>query len=214
MPRFRRETPDESQRSVVLQTSQPLIGPARHPTLDLNYNHRLIDNGNTNLHAFGGANLYEGHVSPQVGVAFEHNINEHFFINGRGQVQPGPHGEILPTINAGVGWRFRRDAPEPQESIGVQCSKSSNCPHKNPSLDVTYHQRLIDNEKTKLEVSGGANINNRGRIIPRATVSLTHNFNKNLLFHGRGQVQPKCCGGMSPSFNAVFEWKMKDYSCS
>ena len=219
MPRFRRDSPDEPQGSIVLQGSQPLNGPDRHPTLDLNYNQRLINNGRTSLDAFGGANLHRGHVSPQAGLAFEHNINKDFFVNGRGHVQPGPHGRISPSVNAGLGWRFRRDAPEPQGetpqaqseskgSIVVQGRQPLSGPDRNPTLDINYNQRVIDDGKTTVDAFGGANIY-RGRITPQAGVESEHNFNKDFFATGRGQVQPGPRGGISPSVHAGLGWRFR-----
>ncbi|XP_051160557.1 hymenoptaecin-like isoform X2 [Leptopilina boulardi] len=108
--RFRRYA--DPQGSITLEGTKPLSGPDRRPSVNLDYNHNLLNNGRTNVDAFGGANWRQGGpVVPQGGVKFNHNFgrNGNGFVGGFGQVQPGPRGGVSPSFGIGGGYRFRRD---------------------------------------------------------------------------------------------------------
>lgn len=113
---------------MVVQGTQPLSGPNRQPSLDINYNHRIIDNDRTKLDAFGGANLQNGRLTPQAGFGYEHRFKNDIFVTGQGQVQPGPRGGLSPSFGAGVGWRFRREAePYEEEEVVEEYEPCSAC---------------------------------------------------------------------------------------
>lgn len=66
------------QESITLQGRQPLSGPNRQPSLDLNYNHRIFKNQRGHADAYGGANHYSGKVTPYAGLKMERNYNNGF----------------------------------------------------------------------------------------------------------------------------------------
>ena len=101
---------------MAVSVQKPLSGPDRRPSLDLDYQHRLNKNWNTN--AFGGVNIRPGQpAQPHAGVNFERQFKNGGFLGGSGQVQRFPGGRISPGFGLQGGFRFRRDVNdvEPEE---------------------------------------------------------------------------------------------------
>lgn len=108
--RFRREA--NPQGSVVLRGEKPLSGPDRRPSLDIDYQQRVLDRNGLNANAYGGLNIRPGQsAQPHVGLNFERRFKDGH-IGGFGQVQRGPGGRPSPTFGIGGGFRFRRDVDE------------------------------------------------------------------------------------------------------
>ncbi|XP_011053613.1 PREDICTED: uncharacterized protein LOC105145627 [Acromyrmex echinatior] len=75
--RFRREA--EPQGSITFQGTQPLSGPMRQPTWDLNVNRNIMNNGRTTADIYGGLNKVPGQrVQPHIGIQAERNFGNGF----------------------------------------------------------------------------------------------------------------------------------------
>ncbi|EZA58056.1 Hymenoptaecin [Ooceraea biroi] len=111
--RFRREAQNEHNRgSVTFEATQPLSGPQRQPTWDLNANANVFNNGRTTADVYGGLGKAPGQpVQPHFGIQAERKFGNDGFIRGHTQFQPNPQGHGLsPSVGITGGFRFRREA--------------------------------------------------------------------------------------------------------
>ncbi|XP_066585831.1 uncharacterized protein [Prorops nasuta] len=222
--RSRREA--NPQGSVVIQGQKPMSGPDRRPSLDVNYNQRVFDNGRTNANAFGGVNVRPGQpVRPQFGVNAERNY-KNGFLRGSAQGQVGPHGRVSPSVGITGGWRFRRDIPleeeivqeeeehrsrreaNPQGSVVIQGQKPLSGPDRRPSLDVNYNQRVFDNGRTNANAFGGVNVRPGQPVRPQFGVNAERNY-KNGFLRGSAQGQVGPHGRVSPSVGITGGWRFR-----
>lgn len=117
--RYRRYA--DPQGSITLEGMKPLSGPDQRPSVNLDYNHRLLNNDRTHMDAYGGGTWRQGGpVVPHGGVRFDHHFGRdgNGFVGGFGQVEPRHHGGVSPSFGVQGGFRFRRDVEaEDEESL-------------------------------------------------------------------------------------------------
>ncbi|KAG7197607.1 hypothetical protein KM043_013391 [Ampulex compressa] len=203
--RYRRQT--NPRGSVSVEATKPLGGPDRRPSVDVNYNHRVFDNGRGTADAYGGLNIRPGQPpQPHIGLQWERQYRNGF-IRGHGQVQRGPGGNPSPSFGVSGGFRFRRDAEEqryrrqanPQGSVRVEATKPLDGPDRRPSVDVNYNQRVFDNGRATADAYGGLNIRPGQPPQPHIGLQWERQY-RNGFIRGHGQVQRGPGGNPSPSF--------------
>uniref|UniRef100_A0A348G6C2 Hymenoptaecin 1 n=1 Tax=Odontomachus monticola TaxID=613454 RepID=A0A348G6C2_ODOMO len=113
--RFPREA--DPQNSISFQGSQPLSGPNRQPTWDLNVNRNIANNDRSRTDIFGGIGKAPGQsAQPHIGIQHERNLGRNGFIRGSGQLQPGYGGRgLTPSFGVTGGLRFRREAEDAKD---------------------------------------------------------------------------------------------------
>ncbi|KAL6254770.1 hypothetical protein P5V15_014099 [Pogonomyrmex californicus] len=114
--RFKREAEPQGT-SLSFHGTQPLSGPMRQPTWDLNVNRNIANNGRTTADVYGGLNKVPGQrVQPHVGIQAERTFGNNGFIRGHGQLQPGPRGHgVSPSVGITGGFRFKRETEDVDE---------------------------------------------------------------------------------------------------
>lgn len=80
--------------------------------------------------------------------------------------------------------------------------------NRNPSVDLSYNQRLIDNGRTTLDAYGGAGLHDR-HVSPHAGLNYEHRFNNNVFVRGQGAVREGPRGRMEPSVGAGIGWRFR-----
>ncbi|EGI65977.1 Hymenoptaecin, partial [Acromyrmex echinatior] len=206
--RFRREA--EPQGSITFQGTQPLSGPMRQPTWDLNVNRNIVNNGRTTADVYGGLNKVPGQrVQPHIGIQAERNFGNGF-IRGNGQLQPGPRGHgVSPSVGITGGFRFRREA-EPQGSITFQGTQPLSGPMRQPTWDLNVNRNIMNNGRTTADVYGGLNKIPGQRVQPHIGIQAERNFGNNGFIRGHGQLQPSPRGhGVSPSVGITGGFRFK-----
>ncbi|KAG5330927.1 HYTA protein, partial [Acromyrmex heyeri] len=207
--RFRREA--EPQGSITFQGTQPLSGPMRQPTWDLNVNRKIMNNGRTTADVYGGLNKVPGQrVQPHIGIQAERNFGNNGFIRGHGQLQPGPRGHgVSPSVGVTGGFRFRREA-EPQGSITFQGTQPLSGPMRQPTWDLNVNRKIMNNGRTTADVYGGLNKVPGQRVQPHIGIQAERNFGNNGFIRGHGQLQPGPRGhGVSPSVGITGGFRFK-----
>ncbi|XP_043266772.1 hymenoptaecin-like [Venturia canescens] len=120
------------------------------------------------------------------------------------QAAPGwdeaPTEESMPSL-----YRSRR---EPQGSVRLDVEKPLSGPNRNPSIDLSYNQRLINNGRTTLDAYGGANYRDR-HVSPQAGLNYEHRFKNDIFLSGQGQVREGPRGRLEPSFGAGIGWRFR-----
>ncbi|KYM94282.1 PREDICTED: uncharacterized protein LOC108781430 [Cyphomyrmex costatus] len=201
--RFKREA--DPQGSITFQGTQPLSGPMRQPSWDLNVNRNIMNNGRTTADVYGGLNKVPGQrVQPHIGIQAERNFGNNGFIRGHGQLQPGPRGHgVSPSIGVTGGFRFRREA-DPQGSITFQGTQPLSGPMRQPSWDLNVNRNIMNNGRTTADVYGGLNKVPGQRVQPHIGIQAERNFGNNGFIRGHGQLQPGPRGhGVSPSIGVT-----------
>ncbi|KOC59676.1 Hymenoptaecin, partial [Habropoda laboriosa] len=84
-------------------------------------------------------------------------------------------------------------------SLVIHGEKPMSGPDRRPSLDVDYHQRVLDRNGMTANTYGGLNIRPGQPPQPHAGIQLQRNF-KDGFIGGFGQVQRRPGGGPSPTF--------------
>ncbi|KAG5314912.1 HYTA protein, partial [Pseudoatta argentina] len=207
--RFKREA--EPQGSITFQGTQPLSGPMRQPTWDLNVNRKIMNNGRTTADVYGGLNKVPGQrVQPHIGIQAERNFGNNGFIRGHGQLQPGPRGHgVSPSVGITGGFRFRREA-EPQGSITFQGTQPLSGPMRQPTWDLNVNRKIMNNGRTTADVYGGLNKVPGQRVQPHIGIQAERNFGNNGFIRGHGQLQPGPRGhGVSPSVGITGGFRFK-----
>ncbi|EGI65978.1 Hymenoptaecin, partial [Acromyrmex echinatior] len=167
--RFRREA--EPQGSITFQGTQPLSGPMRQPTWDLNVNRNIMNNGRTTADIYGGLNKVPGQrVQPHIGIQAERNF-------GNGFIRVGITG----------GFRFRREA-EPQGSITFQGTQPLSGPMRQPTWDLNVNRNIMNNGRTTADIYGGLNKVPGQRVQPHIGIQAERNF-------GNGFIRVGITGG-------------------
>ncbi|XP_014467824.1 PREDICTED: uncharacterized protein LOC106740876 [Dinoponera quadriceps] len=197
--RFKREA-DPQRNSINFQGTQPLSGPNRQPTWDLNFNRNLANNGRTSADIFGGVSKVPGQrAQPHVGIQAERNFGNDGFIRGNGQLQPGPRGRLSPSIGISGGFRFKREADPQRNSINFQGTQPLSGPNRQPTWDLNFNRNLANNGRTSADIFGGVSKVPGQRAQPHVGVQVERNFGNNGFIRGNGQVQPGPGGRLSPS---------------
>ncbi|KAM0732912.1 Hymenoptaecin [Formica fusca] len=199
--RFRREAEPQGG-SINFQGTQPLSGPNRQPSWDLNANRNIYNNGRTTADVYGGLNKVPGQrVQPHVGVQAERNFGNNGFIRGHTQIQPRPGGHGLsPSVGVTGGFRFRREAEPQGGSINFQGTQPLSGPNRQPSWDLNANRNIYNNGRTTADVYGGLNKVPGQRVQPHVGVQAERNFGNNGFIRGHTQFQPRPGGhGLSPS---------------
>ncbi|XP_015117170.1 uncharacterized protein LOC107041235 [Diachasma alloeum] len=195
--RFRRSPQGSVQGGVTI----PEHG---RPQLNLDYNHKIIDDGKSTLNGFGGVSSPDlRHFQPHAGVNYEYRPNNDFFVRGQGSVQPLPGGRFDPQIGVGMGWRFRRS---PQGSVqgGVTIPE-----HGHPQLNLDYNQKLIDNGKSTLNAFGGVSTPDMKHFQPHAGLNYEYKPNNDFFVRGQGSVQPLPGGRFDPQIGVGMGWRFR-----
>ncbi|XP_063992486.1 uncharacterized protein LOC135170513 [Diachasmimorpha longicaudata] len=195
--RFRRSPQGSIQGGVTV----PEHG---RPQLNLDYNHKIIDNGRSTLNGFGGVSSPDlRHFQPHAGVNYEYRPNNDFFIRGQGSVQPLPGGRFDPQIGVGMGWRFRRS---PQGSVqgGVTIPE-----HGRPQLNLDYNHKIIDNGRSTLNGFGGVSSPDLRHFQPHAGVNYEYRPNNDFFIRGQGSVQPLPGGRFDPQVGVGLGWRFR-----
>ncbi|XP_032674852.1 uncharacterized protein LOC116845826 isoform X1 [Odontomachus brunneus] len=199
-PRFPREA--DPQNSITFQGSQPLSGPHRQPTWDLNFNRNIANNDRSRTDIFGGVGKVPGQpVQPHIGIQTERNFGNNGFIRGSGQLQPGRGGHgVSPSFGVTGGFRFRREA-DPQNSINFHGTQPLSGPNRQPTWDLNFNRNIHNNGRTTADVFGGVSKVPGQRAQPHVGIQAERNIGKNGFIRGSGQLQPGRGGhGVSPSF--------------
>ncbi|KYQ58607.1 Hymenoptaecin [Trachymyrmex zeteki] len=207
--RFRREA--EPQGSISFQGTQPLSGPMRQPTWDLNANRNIFNNGRSTADVYGGLSKIPGQrVQPHVGIQAERNFGNNGFIRGHGQLQPGPRGHgVSPSVGVTGGFRFRREA-EPQGSISFQGTQPLSGPMRQPTWDLNANRNIFNNGRSTADVYGGLSKIPGQRVQPHVGIQAERNFGNNGFIRGHGQLQPGPRGhGVSPSIGVTGGFRFK-----
>ncbi|XP_029158679.1 uncharacterized protein LOC114930968 [Nylanderia fulva] len=197
-PRSRREA---EKGSITFQGTQPLSGPIRQPSWDLNANRKIYNNGRTNVDIYGGmSKVPKQRVQPHVGIQAERNLGKNGFIRGHTQVQPRPGGHGLsPSAGVSAGFRFRREA-EPQGSITFQGTQPLSGPMRQPSWDLNANRNVYNNGRTNVDIYGGMSKVPGQRVQPHVGIQAERNLGKNGFIRGHTQFEPRPGGhGLSPS---------------
>ncbi|XP_011146572.2 uncharacterized protein LOC105187459 isoform X1 [Harpegnathos saltator] len=201
-PRFPREA-NPQRNSISFQGSQPLSGPSRQPSWDLNFNRNIANNDRTRADVFGGVSKIPGQrAQPHVGIQVERNIGKNGFIGGSGQLQPRPGGHgVSPSFGINGGFRFRREANPQRNSISFQGSQPLSGPSRQPSWDLNFNRNIANNDRTRADIFGGVGKVPGQRAQPHVGIQVERNIGKNGFIGGSGQLQPRPGGhGVSPSF--------------
>ncbi|XP_032674820.1 uncharacterized protein LOC116845812 [Odontomachus brunneus] len=175
--RFRREA--DPQNSINFHGTQPLSGPNRQPSWDLNFNRNIHNNDRMRTDVFGGVSKVPGQrAQPHVGIQAERNIGKNGFIRGSGQLQPGRGGHgVSPSFGVSTGVRFRRE------------------------WDLNFNRNIHNNDRMRTDVFGGVSKVPGQRAQPHVGIQAERNIGKNGFIRGSGQLQPGRGGhGVSPSF--------------
>nr|XP_012219612.1 PREDICTED: uncharacterized protein LOC105670591 [Linepithema humile] len=199
--RFRREA-EPQRNSISFQGSQPLSGPMRQPTWDLNANRNILDNGRTRTDVYGGMSKVPGQrVQPHVGIQAERNFGNNGFIRGHGQLQPGQGGHgVSPSVGVTGGFRFRREAEPQRNSLSFQGSQPLSGPMRQPTWDLNANRNILDNGRTRTDIYGGLSKVPGQRVQPHVGIQAERNFGNNGFIRGQGQLQRGPGGhGVSPS---------------
>ncbi|XP_071626386.1 uncharacterized protein [Temnothorax longispinosus] len=196
--RFRREAEPQGT-SLSFQGTQPLSGPQRQPTWDLNANRNILNNGHSTADIYGGLGKVPGQrVQPHVGIQAERNFGNGF-VRGHGQLQPGRGGHgVSPSIGINGGFRFRREAEPQGTSLSFQGTQSLSGPMRQPSWDLNVNRNILDNGRTSAGVYGGLNKVPGQRVQPHFGIQAERNFNNGFI-RGHTQFQPGPGGRLSPS---------------
>ncbi|KMQ95866.1 hymenoptaecin [Lasius niger] len=123
IPPHNQRFPRQAEKgSINFQGTQPLSGPMRQPSWDLNVNRNIYNNGRTTADVYGGLNKVPGQrVQPHFGVQAERNFGNNGFIRGHTQFQPRPGGHGLsPSVGVTGGFRFRRAAEDADEAVSAE----------------------------------------------------------------------------------------------
>ncbi|KAL0122876.1 hypothetical protein PUN28_007511 [Cardiocondyla obscurior] len=203
--RFRREA--EPQRtSLSFQGSQPLSGPMRQPSWDLNVNRNIMSNGRGNADIYGGVSKVPGQrAQPHIGIQAERNFGNSGFIRGHGQLQPGRGGHgVSPSIGVTGGFRFRREAEPQGTSLSFQGSQPLSGPMRQPSWDLNVNRNIMNNGRTTADIYGGVSKVPGQRAQPHIGIQAERNFGNSGFIRGHGQLQPGRGGhGVSPSIGVT-----------
>ncbi|XP_077270827.1 uncharacterized protein LOC143901994 [Temnothorax americanus] len=196
--RFRREAEPQGT-SLSFQGTQPLSGPMRQPSWDLNVNRNILDNGRTSAGVYGGLNKVPGQrVQPHFGIQAERNFNNGF-IRGHTQFQPGPGGRLSPSVGVTGGFRFRREAEPQGTSLSFQGTQPLSGPQRQPTWDLNANRNILNNGHSTADVYGGLGKVPGQRVQPHVGIQAERNFGNGFI-RGHGQLQPGRGGhGVSPS---------------
>ncbi|XP_011697418.1 PREDICTED: uncharacterized protein LOC105455645 [Wasmannia auropunctata] len=205
-PRFRRQTNlklEEPKRgSITFQGTQPLSGPQRQPTWDLNANANVFNNGRTTADVYGGLNKVPGQrVQPHFGIQAERNFGKNGFIRGQTQFQQGPRGHGLsPSVGVTGGFRFKREAEPQGTSLSFQGSQPLSGPMRQPTWDLNVNRNILNNGHSTADVYGGLGKVPGQPVQPHIGIQAERNFGNNGFIRDHGQLQPGRGGhGVSPS---------------
>ncbi|XP_011146571.2 circumsporozoite protein [Harpegnathos saltator] len=200
--RFRREA-NPQRNSISFQGAQPMSGPNRQPSWDLNFNRNIANNDRTRADVFGGVSKVPGQrAQPHVGIQAERNFGKNGFIQGSGQLQPGRGGRgVSPSFGINGGFRFRREANPQRNSISFHGTQPMSGPNRQPSWDLNFNRNIANNDRSRADVFGGVSKIPGQRAQPHVGIQAERNFGKNGFISGSGQLQPGRGGrGVSPSF--------------
>ncbi|KAL6442459.1 hypothetical protein ACFW04_002585 [Cataglyphis niger] len=209
--RFRRET-ESPKTSINIQGTQPLNGPSRQPTWDVNANRNIYNNGRTTADVYGGLNKTPGQrVQPHFGVQAERNFGDKGFIRSHTQFQPRPGGHRLsPSVGVTAGFRFRRETEPPKTSINIQGTQPLNGPTRQPTWDVNANRNIYNNGRTTADVYGGLNKTPGQRVQPHFGVQAERNFGNKGFVRGHTQFQPRPGGHrLSPSVGVTAGFRFR-----
>ncbi|XP_025268004.1 uncharacterized protein LOC105251735 [Camponotus floridanus] len=199
--RFRREAEPQGT-SLSFQGTQPLSGPMRQPSWDLNANRNIYNNGRTTADIYGGMSKVPGQrVQPHFGIQAERSIGKNGFIRGHTQFQPRPGGNGLsPSGGISAGYRFKREAEPQGTSLSFQGTQPLSGPMRQPSWDLNANRNIYNNGRTTADVYGGMSKVPGQRVQPHFGVQAERNFGNNGFIRGHTQFQPRPGGnGLSPS---------------
>ncbi|XP_026826683.1 uncharacterized protein LOC105276730 isoform X2 [Ooceraea biroi] len=200
--RFRREAQNEHNRgSVTFEATQPLSGPQRQPTWDLNANANVFNNGRTTADVYGGLGKTPGQpVQPHFGIQAERKFGNNGFIRGHTQFQPNPRGHGLsPSVGVTGGFRFRREAQN-RGSINFQATQPLSGPQRQPTWDLNANANVFNNGRTTADVYGGLGKAPGQPVQPHFGIQAERKFGNDGFIRGHTQFQPNPQGhGLSPS---------------
>ncbi|NP_001306577.1 uncharacterized protein LOC105196795 precursor [Solenopsis invicta] len=199
--RFRREAEPQGT-SLSFHGTQPLSGPMRQPTWDLNANRNILNNGHSTADVYGGLNKVPGQrVQPHIGIQAERNFGNNGFIRGHGQLQPGQRGHgVSPSVGITGGFRFRREAEPQGTSLNFQATQPLSGPQRQPTWDLNVNRNILNNGHSTADVYGGLNKVPGQRVQPHFGIQAERNFGNNGFIRGQTQFQPNPRGhGLSPS---------------
>ncbi|XP_011706609.1 PREDICTED: uncharacterized protein LOC105461804, partial [Wasmannia auropunctata] len=209
--RFKREAEPQGT-SLSFQGSQPLSGPMRQPTWDLNVNRNILNNGHTTADVYGGLSKVPGQrVQPHFGIQAERNFGNNGFIRGQTQFQQGPRGHGLsPSVGITGGFRFKREAEPQGTSLNFQGSQPLSGPMRQPTWDLNVNRNILNNGHTTADVYGGLSKVPGQRVQPHFGIQAERNFGNNGFIRGQTQFQRGPGGhGLSPSVGITGGFRFK-----
>ncbi|TGZ47382.1 Hymenoptaecin [Temnothorax longispinosus] len=181
--------------SITFQGTQPLSGPQRQPSWDLNANANVFNNGHTTADVYGGLGKVPGQrVQPHFGIQAERNFGKNGFLRGQTEFQQGPRGRLSPSVGVTGGFRFRREAEPQGTSLSFHGTQPLSGPQRQPTWDLNANRNILNNGHSTADVYGGLGKVPGQRVQPHGTQSLSGpmrqpswdlNVNRNILDNGR-----------------------------